>query len=122
MWTASRSFRVVSRMPALSSGRVTTSCVPRIHTPLRSTRSSDVCRARGFHGACEPVSIDPDGRERLRFVPGDVPLPPYPSWAQTDEALASIAALMRGLHDASIGLSDRRRTWSSEIADPTVVR
>ena len=45
-------------------------------------------RACGFHGASEPVSIDPDGRERLRFMAGDVPLPPYPSWAQTDEAFA----------------------------------
>ena len=75
-------------------------------------------RARGFHGASEPVAIDPDGRERLRFVPGDVPLPPYPSWAQTDEALASVAVLIRGLHDASIGLSLAGESWSSEMADP----
>ena len=75
-------------------------------------------RARGFHGAPEPVSIDSDGRERLRFVPGDVPLPPYPSWAQTDEALASVAVLIRGLHDASIGLPLDGESWSSEMADP----
>ena len=72
-------------------------------------------RARGFHGASEPVSIDPDGRERLRFVPGDVP---YPPWAQTDAALASVAMLIRGLHDASIGLSLEGESWSSELADP----
>ena len=83
-----------------------------IHTFLKHLRT------RGFLGACEPVSIDPDGRERLRFVPGDVPLPPYPSWAQTDEALASIAVLIRGLHDASIGLSLAGESWSSEMADP----
>jgi Phosphotransferase enzyme family len=75
-------------------------------------------RSRGFAGASEPVSIDPDGRERLLFVPGDVPLPPYPSWAQTDEALASVAALIRGLHDASADLSLDGATWSSELADP----
>ena len=75
-------------------------------------------RARGFHGASEPVAIDPDGRERLRFVPGDVPLPPYPSWAQTDEALASVAVLIRGLHDASTGLSLGSESWSTELADP----
>ena len=74
-------------------------------------------RAGGFRGASEPVAIDPDGRERLRFVPGDVPLPPYPSWAQTDEALASVAVLIRGLHDASVGLS-LDGEWSSELADP----
>jgi hypothetical protein len=75
-------------------------------------------RARGFHGASEPVSIDPDGRERLRFVPSDVPLPPYPSWAQTDEALAPVAALIRGLHDTSMGPSLDGASWSSELADP----
>ena len=75
-------------------------------------------RAHGFRGASEPVSIDPDGRERLRFVPGDVPLPPYPSWAQADEALASVAVLIRGLHDASMGLSFDGESWSSELADP----
>jgi aminoglycoside phosphotransferase (APT) family kinase protein len=75
-------------------------------------------RARGFHGASEPVSIDPDGRERLRFIPGDVPLAPYPSWAQTDEALASVAVLIRELHDASTALSLDAESWSSEMADP----
>jgi hypothetical protein len=75
-------------------------------------------RERGFHGASDPVSIDPDGRERLRFVPGDVPLPPYPSWAQADEALASVAVLIRGLHDTSTGLPLDRESWSSELADP----
>ncbi|HRB02902.1 MAG TPA: phosphotransferase [Ilumatobacteraceae bacterium] len=75
-------------------------------------------RARGFHGACEPVSIDPDGRERLIFVPGDVAIPPYPAWAQTDEALASVAVLIRGLHDVSVGLAVAGESWSSELADP----
>jgi hypothetical protein len=74
-------------------------------------------RARGFLGASEPVSIDPDGRERLRFVPGDVPLPPYQSWAQSDEALSSIASLLRRLHDASVGLEVDNATWSAELAD-----
>ena len=83
-----------------------------IHRFLTSIREG------GFRGASEPVSIDPDGRERLRFVPGEVPLPPYPSWAQTDEALASVAVLIRGLHGASIGLALDGETWSSELADP----
>jgi hypothetical protein len=75
-------------------------------------------RSRGFSGASEPVSIDPDGRERLRFVPGDVPLPPYPAWAQSDDAVVSIASLIRGLHDASVDLAFDDASWSSELADP----
>ena len=75
-------------------------------------------RSRGFGGASEPVSIDDDGRERLRFVPGDVPLAPYPAWARSDDALASVARLIRGLHDASVGLVVHDASWSSELADP----
>ena len=49
-------------------------------------------RAAGFDGVPEPVGIDPDGRERLVYIEGDVPFPPLPPWSQTDHALASIAA------------------------------
>ncbi len=83
-----------------------------IHSMLRQVRSA------GFVGASEPVSIDPDGRERLRYVPGDVPLPPYPAWAQSDQALASVARLIRGLHDASLELDLTGTSWSTEMADP----
>jgi hypothetical protein len=48
-------------------------------------------RAEGFDGVPMPVGHDPDGRERLTFRAGDVALPPYPMWAQSDQALASIA-------------------------------
>jgi hypothetical protein len=76
--------------------------------------------AVGFDGASVPVGIDDDGRERLRFVDGDVPLVPYPDWAQSDAALASVTRLIRRLHDASRSFvpgSDER--WSREMADPT---
>jgi hypothetical protein len=75
-------------------------------------------RATGFTGASEPVRIEPDGRERLRFVPGDVPITPYPTWAQSDSALGSVARLIRRLHDASVGLELGGATWSDEMADP----
>ena len=73
----------------------------------------------GFRGASVPVGIEPDGRERLEFIPGDVPLPPYPAWAQTDAALASIAALIRRLHDAARGFDPGGMAWSAEMADPS---
>ncbi len=74
--------------------------------------------AEGFDGASQPVGVDPDGRERLRFVDGDVPLPPYPDWAQTDEALGSVARLMRRFHDAARTYEPLDDTWSDEMADP----
>ena len=60
-------------------------------------------RSAGFQGASVPVEIQSDGRERLRFVDGDVALPPYPTWAQSEAALESITAtdahVPRGLEE-----------------------
>ena len=72
----------------------------------------------GFDGASVPVGIDDDGRERLRFIEGDVPVPPFPAWAQDDGALASVAALLRRFHDASRSFDPAGSTWSGELADP----
>lgn len=74
-------------------------------------------RASGFDGASLPVGTDPDGRERLEFIPGDVPFPPYPAWAQAEDALASVAVLMRSFHRASAGLAPDGE-WSDEMLDP----
>jgi hypothetical protein len=75
-------------------------------------------RAAGFEGAPLPVGVDGDGRERLRFIDGDVPLPPYQAWVQADTALASIATLMRRFHDAARTFDPAGCTWSEELADP----
>jgi aminoglycoside phosphotransferase (APT) family kinase protein len=75
-------------------------------------------RGRGFTGAPNPVGVDPDGRERLEFIDGEVPLPPYPAWAQSDESLASIARLLRRYHEAAAGYrAPAAATWSREMAD-----
>ena len=83
-----------------------------IHAFLRAVRDA------GFEGASSPVGVDEDGRERLVFIEGDVPVPPYPDWSQSDTALASIARLLRGLHDATRGFDARGLTWSNALADP----
>jgi thiamine kinase-like enzyme len=43
---------------------------------------------------------------------------PFPAWAQTDDALASIAVLMRSFHEASSQIPVELGTWSDELADP----
>ena len=83
-----------------------------VHAFLRAVR------AAGFDGAPVPVGIDDDGRERLVFVEGDVPLSPYPAWSQSDHALASVARLLRGLHDAARGFDPRGLSWAGGLADP----
>jgi hypothetical protein len=83
-----------------------------IHTFLRAVTDA------GFEGTPTPVGIDEDGRERLVFIDGDVPLAPYPDWSQSDTALASIATLLRGLHDAARGFDPQGLTWNEALADP----
>src|SRR3981189_3357713 len=83
-----------------------------IHAFLRAVRDA------GFEGAASPVGIDEDGRERLVFIDGEVPVPPYPDWSQSDTALASIAGLLRGLHDAARGFDPQGLTWDDALADP----
>lgn len=75
-------------------------------------------RTAGFDGASVPIGIDDDGRERLEFIEGDVPVPPYPAWAQTDAALESVAVLLRRFHDASSSFDASGLGWSGELADP----
>ena len=75
-------------------------------------------RAAGFDGAPSPVGVDDDGRERLEFIEGEVPLAPYPSWSQSDTALASIARLLRALHDAARGFDPMGHSWNDSLADP----
>jgi Phosphotransferase enzyme family len=75
-------------------------------------------RAAGFEGAPLPAGTARDGRERHVFIEGDVALPPYPAWARGDEALASVAVLMRRFHGASALVGPSAATWSPELADP----
>ena len=75
-------------------------------------------RDAGFTGVPTPVGIDEDGRERLLYVEGDVPVPPYPAWSRSDAALASVVTLLRGLHDAARRVRPRGRTWHDALADP----
>jgi Phosphotransferase enzyme family len=83
-----------------------------IHAFLRALRDA------GFEAASLPVGIDEDGRERLEFIEGEVPVPPYPVWAQDDTVLASTAALLAHLHEASRAFDPSGYTWSTEMADP----
>jgi hypothetical protein len=84
-----------------------------VHRFLRALRHA------GFTGAPLPVGIEPDGRERLEFIPGDVPLVPYPDWSQSDTALASLGRLLREFHDAaSTFTAARELSWNGALADP----
>jgi hypothetical protein len=73
----------------------------------------------GFDAVPKPLGTAPDGRQRFAYIPGDVPVPPFPAWSLTDSVLASTAALLRRFHDAQLRFaapSDSQ--WSDEMADP----
>ncbi len=72
----------------------------------------------GFDGVPLPIGIDPDGRERLRFVDGEVPIPPYPLWAQSEATLLSMVELMVRFHEASQHVDPSEFAWNIEAADP----
>lgn len=92
--------------------RPTSEHTPAIHRYLAYVR------AAGCDAVPDVVGLEPDGRERLVFVSGDVPLPPFPAWSYVPATLASTAALLRRIHDASIGFDAGGLTWNTELADP----
>jgi Phosphotransferase enzyme family len=73
----------------------------------------------GFDGAPRYLGRDQQGREIVSYIDGLVPLPPYPSWSMTDEALSGLGVLLRRFHEASASL-DRAglRGWAQDWADP----
>lgn len=89
------------------------------HTPAVH-RFLHALRATGFAGASDPVGVDPDGRERLVFIDGQVAVPPFPPWVQTDDALVSVTELLAAFHRAAarVDVALGGDPWSSEMADP----
>ncbi len=83
-----------------------------IHALLRHVRRV------GFDGVPEPLALGPE-YERLTFIPGEVPFPPFPAWAQADDVLASTVSLLKRFHDATVGfVAPEGASWSAEMAEP----
>jgi hypothetical protein len=74
-------------------------------------------RATGFDGVPRPLAVEED-RERLEFIPGEVAVPPFPAWVQTDECLASTVLFIAAFHRASSTYDPSDSEWSDEMADP----
>lgn len=88
------------------------------HTPAIHALLGHLARV-GFDGAPRVLAVEPDGRERLGYIEGEVPIPPFPRWSQRPEVLASTASLLRRYHDAVAGFEPTADlTWSDEMADP----
>jgi aminoglycoside phosphotransferase (APT) family kinase protein len=62
----------------------------------------------GFDGSPRYLGRDDAGRDVLSYLPGDVAGDPPEPWAADDGLLASVARLVRRLHEASLGYAAER--------------
>ncbi|MFF3063896.1 phosphotransferase enzyme family protein [Oerskovia sp. NPDC057915] len=60
-------------------------------------------RAQGVTEVPEPLGVDDQGREVLSFLAGDVANYPLPLWVWDESVLRGAGALLRRVHDASVG-------------------
>src|SRR4051794_26842518 len=72
----------------------------------------------GFPGAPRFLGVDEQGREVLSYVSGTAITQPYPAWALTDEALVSVARLLRAYHAAVRTFDPSPYAWSPSPPDP----
>ncbi len=66
----------------------------------------------------KPLGLDDQGREVFLFIEGEVPIPPYPSWAVSDASLRSVAELLRRYHEAASSFDSDEGDWPADLADP----
>ena len=69
----------------------------------------------GFDGSPRFLGRDGHGREVLSYIRGSAVFPPYPDWALTDDALVSVAELMRRYHDAAASFDAAGHPWPQAL-------
>ena len=94
-----------------------------VRRPLRATSAATHALLRhladvGFLGAPRFLGVDDQGREVLSYVPGDAITPPYPAYALTDDALVSVARLVRDYHEAVSTFDAAPFAWPASPPTP----
>lgn len=89
---------------------------PTVHRPLRPEAAGAHALLRhleavAFAGAPRFLGVGEDGREVLTWVPGVVPTSTVPDDLATDDALASVAVLLRDLHRAAATFDPGPYAW-----------
>jgi hypothetical protein len=124
----------VTREEPLTGGMHAARSVVRVGDTVRRpvTKSSDACRALllhleqvDFEGAPRYLGRDREGREVLSYIEGQVPLPPYPAWSMTNDALVGLGRLLRRFHEATAsfdftGVSGWAKEWADPLSGPVV--
>ncbi|MHA7134814.1 phosphotransferase enzyme family protein [Oerskovia turbata] len=75
-------------------------------------------RAQGLTEVPEPLGLDEQGREVLSYVPGEAAHYPLPDWLWDEPLLRGAGALLRRVHDASVGFlaPDDATTTAAAVA------
>jgi hypothetical protein len=87
-----------------------------VRRPLRPTSAATHALLRhldavGFTGAPRVLGVDAQCREVLSYVRGTAITQPYPEWSLTDEALTSVARLLRDYHQAVCTFDPAPLAW-----------
>lgn len=69
----------------------------------------------GFDGAPRYLGQDEQGREVLSYIDGEAATVPYPDWALSDVALASVARLLRRYHQAVQSFDPTPYSWTTVV-------
>jgi hypothetical protein len=91
-----------------------------VRRPQRSTSTAthavlDHLERVGFDGSPRFLGVDDRGREVLSLIAGEAPIEPYEDWALTDQALVSVAELLRRYHDAVASFDATQHAWPHSV-------
>ena len=88
---------------------------PTVHRLLRHVRQ------RGVGWVPQPQRVEPDGREALTYIAGEVPQYPMPGYVWAEGTLIDAASRLRRFHDASVGFDTADATWQIPTHEPQEV-
>jgi len=111
-----------SEETVLSGGTANAGLVVRVGGTVRRPPSTAGTRAllqhlerAGFDGAPRHLGVDDRGRDILSYVEGEAATWPHPSWALTDQALVSVAELLRRYHRAVESFDPSGLPWPRPV-------
>ncbi len=74
--------------------------------------------AAGIGFVPAPLGFDEQGRQRLRYLEGTAPTPPYPPWAFDEKLLVEVASFQRQMHEAARSYEQPSdATWAVSAGD-----
>ena len=80
--------------------------------PARCSSTSSGSASTARRASSAPIDRGP---RDAQYIAGDAALEPYPAWALSDEALVSVAPLLRRFHDAVASFDPSDHAWPQSV-------